>query len=58
MPQQIIGFGIVGFVLITGSDFDATAPIAVAFAYVILLTVLLTVGPVAFDRIANLTKGN
>jgi hypothetical protein len=52
--KPIVAFGIVAFVLVTASDFDSTAPLAVAFAGVILLSTALLVGPVAFDRVSKL----
>lgn len=55
--QQVVAFGVVAFVLVTASDFDTTAPVAVAFAYVILLTTAIAVGPVAFDRISSIVGG-
>lgn len=54
MNNQLVGFGILFFTLIVASDFDATAPLAVAFAYLILLAVLMTAGPIAMQRLAAL----
>lgn len=54
--KPIIAFGIVGFVLITASDFEATSPLATAFAGVILLSTVLLVGPVAFNRVSKLVS--
>lgn len=55
---RIIAAGIVFFVLVVASDLDETSELAVAFAYVILLSAALTAGPVAFARISDLvTKG-
>lgn len=51
--ERIAGGAFVFFVLIVGADFDTTAPIAVAFAYLILISALLLKGPAAF---ANLSK--
>lgn len=56
--KPIVAFGIVAFVLVTASDFDSTAPLAVAFSGVILLSTALLVGPVAFARISNLVTTN
>jgi hypothetical protein len=53
-PNEIVAFGVVAFVLVTASDFETMAPLAVAFAGVILLSTVLLVGPVAFDRINKL----
>ena len=52
--QRVVAFGIVGFVLIVASDFESTGPLATAFAGVILLSTVMLVGPVAFDRVTNL----
>lgn len=52
--NRIVAFAFVGFVLVTASDFPETASLAVAFAYLILLSALMTVGPVAFGRITDL----
>jgi hypothetical protein len=45
-------------VLITASDFEPTSELAVAFAYLILLSAVLTVGPVVADRINSLIAGS
>lgn len=56
--QRIAAWGVVVFVLIVFAEFDATAELSVAFAYLILLSVLLTVGPVAFDNLSKMvTEG-
>lgn len=55
--QPLIAFGVVAFVLVTASDFETTGPIAVAFAGVILLSTVMVVGPVAFDRVSKLVAG-
>jgi hypothetical protein len=50
--ERIIAGGVVFLALIIVADYDATAPIAVAFAYLILLSAAMTVGPVAFGRVS------
>lgn len=52
--QRIIAGGVVFFALVTLADTDTFATVAVAFAYLILLSAALAVGPVAFGRISNL----
>lgn len=52
--QRGVAFGIVFFSLVMLADIPATSEVAVAFAYLILLSAALTVGPVAFGRISNL----
>lgn len=59
MMQRIAGGAFVFFVLITGASFDATAALAVAFAYLILISSALIVGPAAFDNLSRLfAKGS
>lgn len=56
--NRVIAGGVVFFTLIVASDIDATSELAVAFAYLILLSAAMTVGPVAFARVSDLvTKG-
>lgn len=55
--QRVIAGGIVFFALVMLADIPATSQIAVAFAYLILLSAALTVGPVAFARISTLVGG-
>ena len=57
MNSQIVGFGVMSFMLIVASDIETTAPLAVAFSGIILLTATIAVGPVAFDRISKLVGG-
>lgn len=52
--QRIIAGGIVFFSLVILADYDQTASLAVAFAYLILLSAAMTVGPVAFGRLSEL----
>jgi len=44
------------FVLIMFADFEPTEDAAVAFAYLILISTALVAGPVAFQRIGNLSS--
>lgn len=55
--QRIIAGGIVFFTLVLFADIPATSQLAVAFAYLILLSAALTVGPVAFSRVSNVVGG-
>lgn len=52
--QRIVAGGIVFFALVTLADTDTFGSLAVAFAYLILLSAALAVGPVAFGRISKL----
>lgn len=52
--ERIAAWGVVIFTLIVLAEFNSTAELSVAFAYLILLSVLLTVGPVAFDNISKM----
>lgn len=55
--QRVVAGGIVFFSLVTLADIPATSKLAVAFAYLILLSAALTVGPVAFGRVSALVGG-
>lgn len=52
--QRIAAGIFVGFVLIVAADYNATAPIAVGFAYLILISTLMLVGPAAFENIQRM----
>jgi hypothetical protein len=52
--QRVAAFGIVGVMLIVAADYETTAPIAVGFAYLFLLSTLYLVGPIAFGRLQEL----
>lgn len=52
--ERIAAFVIVGLSLIVLADIDSMSTIAVAFAYLILLSVLMLAGPVAFGRLSAL----
>lgn len=52
--RRVAAFAFVGFVLFVGADIPQTAELAVAFAYLILLSAAMTVGPAAFGRISAL----
>ena len=52
--ERIAGFTIVFVVLITIADIPAMAPLAVAFAWVIFLSALMLVGPIAAERLSSL----
>jgi hypothetical protein len=52
--QRIAGGIFVGFVLVVASDFTPTAQLAVAFAYLILISSALVVGPAAFDNVSRM----
>lgn len=50
--KRIAAFAFVSFVLFTAADIPQTSEIAVAFAYLILLSAAMTVGPNALARIS------
>jgi hypothetical protein len=52
--QQVAAFIIAGSMLVILADFETTAPIAVGFAYLFLLSTLFLVGPTAFGRLQTL----
>jgi hypothetical protein len=52
--QRVVGFVIVGFVLVLFADFPQTASVAVAFAYLIMVAALMAAGPSAFARVSAL----
>jgi hypothetical protein len=54
MQQRIAGGIVVAMFLVIASDFDATAQLAVAFAYLILISSLLVVGPAAFENLSRM----
>lgn len=56
--QRIFAGGVVFLVLIVLADNESTESIAVAFAYLILLSALMTVGPVAFGRVSALVNAS
>lgn len=49
--KQIAAFTVVTLFLVIGTDFEATAKLSVAFAYLILLSTALTIGPKALRRV-------
>lgn len=49
--QRVAGFVVVTGVLLVASDFTPTAPLAVAFAWLIFLSSAMIVGPSAFANI-------
>lgn len=55
--QRIAAFAFVAFVLFTAADIPQTAELAVAFAYLILLSAAMTVGPVGLARLSALFGG-
>lgn len=56
--NRVAGAIVVAMFLVIASDFDPTAELAVAFAYLILISSLLVIGPQAFANLSALvTKG-
>lgn len=52
--QRLAAAAFVAFALLVVADNDATAELAVAFAYLILLSAALTTGPTALARLTQL----
>ena len=52
--RRIAAFIVVTLFLVVGSDYEATAQLSAAFAFLILLVALMTVGPVAFGKLSCL----
>lgn len=52
--QRVAAFIVVGAMLIILADFETTGTLAVAFAYLFLLSTLYLVGPVALGRLQEL----
>ena len=52
--QRVVGFAVVALVLFMAADFPTTSELAVAFAYLIMLSALIAAGPAAFGRISSL----
>lgn len=52
--QRVAAFATVAVMLVILADFDTTASLAVAFAYLFLLSTLILVGPVAFARLQEM----
>jgi len=55
-PKAIFGWMMLFVMLTILSDFDATSELAGAFAMLIMLTTLITLGPDAFANLNKLTK--
>lgn len=51
--KRVAAFTIVTLFLIIAADYESTATLAVAFAYLILLSALFAAGPTAFARITK-----
>lgn len=52
--ERIAAFVIVGLSLIVLADIEQLSTLSVAFAYLILLSVLMLAGPTAFGRLSSL----
>lgn len=52
--ERIFAGGVVFFGLVIAADIESISTVAVAFAYLILLSSLMAVGPIAFGRISSL----
>lgn len=55
--ERIAAGGVVFFTLIVLADVPTTSALAVAFAYIILIGALMSIGPVAFGRVSRLVNG-
>lgn len=49
--QRVAAFTVAGVMLVILADFPTTSPLAVAFAWLIFLSTLYLVGPVAMERV-------
>lgn len=52
--QTLVGWAMLFIILIALADIEATGDLASAFAYLLLLTILLAFGPDAFDNLTRL----
>jgi hypothetical protein len=55
-PRFVLGWIVLAGFLIIASDFPATSELALAFAYLILISVLLVAGPDAFNNITTMLQ--
>jgi hypothetical protein len=55
-PRFVLGWVILASVLVIAGDFPATSELALAFAYLILIAVLLIAGEPAANNLATLLK--
>lgn len=55
--RRVGAFVIVTMFLVIASDYESTGQLAVAFAYLILLSALFSAGPKAFDRLTAVANG-
>lgn len=53
--ELFTGWAILFVILVALADNDTTSPLGVGFAYLLLLSVAMAVGPDAFNNIASLT---
>lgn len=56
-PQQLAGWALLTFILFAMSDLTSTAEVAVAFAWLIFISVLLLYGVDLFDRLSDMVGG-
>lgn len=56
-PQALFGWGVVAVTLAIFADITSTAELAVAFAWLILVAVLLHSGPRVFTNIQTVVGG-
>lgn len=54
--RMVLGWLIVGGMLIVLADIPATSDLAVSFAYLMLIAALLAAGPAAFDNLTRLVN--
>jgi len=57
-PQNLFGWAVLFVILIALADIDSTAELASAFAFLIMVTVLLAFGPDAFNNITRMLGGS
>jgi hypothetical protein len=56
-PQNLFGWAVLFVILIALADIDSTAALASAFAFLVMVTVLLAFGPDAFNNITRMLGG-
>jgi succinate-acetate transporter protein len=56
-PQALLGWAVLFVIFIALADLDATAELATAFAFLLLLTIVLAFGPDMFNNITRMLGG-
>lgn len=56
-PQQLAGWALLTFILFAMTDLESTAEVAVAFAWLIFISVMLLYGVDLFNRLSDMVGG-